>query len=208
MQQDAKKPRQRAMAGAPGVGIARYMLYKSAFERVAAAIERGYHLEAITLLESLLTDRMESRASYITKTNVGFRTLGQVITLLGKHEQVEAIKTFVKSDVDAWRVRRNSALHELVKMEPGDRRTWEERIASLAETAREGIRVLRHFDSLNNQDRKKNGSPPGATEPDAFASTDTGSPPPMSAAGDRTTRRQRALVDAQATSRAETPHRR
>jgi hypothetical protein len=32
----------------------------------------------------------------------------------------------------------------------------------------------------------------GATEPDAFASTDTGSPPPMSAAGDRTTRRQRA----------------
>lgn len=43
------------------VGLERYKLYKSAFSRINKAIKEEYYLEAITLVESILADRLESR---------------------------------------------------------------------------------------------------------------------------------------------------
>ncbi len=116
-----KKPsRERAIAGADAhTGQHRYHLYKAAFERVTHATRDGYYLEAITLIESLLSDRMESRASFLAKENIGFKNLNELTERIRKLETVTEFVDILER-VDEWRRRRNKAMHELVKFEPGD----------------------------------------------------------------------------------------
>lgn len=125
-----KKPRERVIAGEDETtGTHRYRLYKAAFTRVKEAMRAGYHLEAITLLESLLSDRMESRLSHVTQTNVGFQNLGKLIAQMRKHDAGGPFLG-VLGEIDGWRELRNRALHELVKFEADD----------LAHVGREGRR--------------------------------------------------------------------
>ena len=165
-----KVKRERAIA-APnaGVGVTRYHLYRKAWERITSAAKAGYHLEAITLLESILTDRLESRASYLSRQNVGYQNLGAVLSLIRKHENVEEFRPVI-SAIDAWRERRNGAVHEMVKFQPDERPSWEDKTSSLPDIVNEGRRVLRAFDTLDKLERRKNKARPAATEPAAFGS--------------------------------------
>lgn len=162
-----KKSRERVIAGEDEeVGTHRYRLYKAAFTRVKEASRAGYHLEAITLIESLLSDRMESRVAHLTKSKAGFKTLGWLICELRKHKS----ETFaqVLAGIDAWRELRNRSLHELVKFEAGDLRTWDKKTADLRAIVEKGIAVLREYDALDCAERKLAGARPAATEPAAF----------------------------------------
>jgi hypothetical protein len=118
-----KAKRERAIAiPHDGVGMSRYQLYRKAWERIESATEAGYYLEAIALLESILTDRLESRASYLTRGNEGYRNLGPLIRALRRHENVADFRPIIEQ-IDAWRERRNEALHEMVKFQSGERPT-------------------------------------------------------------------------------------
>lgn len=163
-----KKPRERVIAGEDETtGTHRYRLYKAAFTRVKEASREGYHLEAITLLESLLSDRMESRVAHLTQTKAGFKTLGELISQSKGHEDNAAFRELLV-DIDAWRKLRNRSLHELVKFEEGDLRTWHEKVAELEPIVVQGIAVLRAYDEVDRAERKKAGARPAATEPGAF----------------------------------------
>lgn len=82
-------PKERFVAKSGlGVGNHRYELYAHAWEHTKTAIDRGFYLEAITLLESLLSDRMESRASFLTGANKGFKNLGSLVGIFRDHESV------------------------------------------------------------------------------------------------------------------------
>lgn len=165
----AKTKRERAIATPnAGVGLTRYQLYKKAWARILTAAEAGYCLEAITLLECILTDRLESRTGHLTGQNEGYQNLGPLIGTWRKHENVEDFRPII-NEVDAWRKRRNRAVHEMVKFESGEHPTWEEKLDPLSEIVREGKRVLRAFDAIDKRERRKNGVRPAATEPAAFA---------------------------------------
>src|SRR4051812_30296289 len=98
----------RAVAdGVSGIGVHRYQLYRRAWERVQQSADAGYFLEAITLLESLLADRLESRASFLTGKNEGFSTLGKLIAIFRNHESVPEFRALVER-IDDWRRRRNT----------------------------------------------------------------------------------------------------
>ena len=106
----AKTKRERAIAiPHAGVGMTRYQLYRKAWGRVESATEAGYYLEAITLLESILTDRLESRASYLTGRNEGYQNLGPLIHTLRQHESIADFRPIIDR-IDAWRERRNEAV--------------------------------------------------------------------------------------------------
>ena len=167
----AKVKKQRAIA-APGlgVGMTRYQLYRSAWKRIDAASRDGYHLEAITLLESILTDRMESRASYLAGENVGLQNLGPLIQSLKKVETQPEFRAILE-EIDAWRILRNEAVHEMVKFRPGESPTWQQKVGPLSRIVREGKRVLRAYDAIDKQERRRNGARPAATEPAAFYSS-------------------------------------
>lgn len=165
----AKTKRERAVAVPPhaGVGLTRYQLYQKAWERITSASAAGYYLEAITLLESILTDRLESRASYLTGQNEGYQNLGPLIRTLKKHENVPEFRPIIE-EIDAWREQRNEAVHEMVKFQPGEHPTWEEKVKPLSQIVTEGKRVLRAFDALDKRERRKNDTRSAATEPAAF----------------------------------------
>lgn len=149
----AKVKSQRAVAAVGfGVGLTRYQLYRNAWKRITTATRDGYHLEAITLLESILTDRMESRASYLAGTNVGFQNLGPLIQRLNELETLPEFQAIL-GEIDAWRVLRNQAVHEMVKFRQGEHPTWEQKLSPLSRIVREGMRVVRAFDAVDKQER-------------------------------------------------------
>ena len=143
----AKKLRAIATPGST-VAAQRYDLYRMAHGRISEAVEAGFYLEAITLIESIATDRLESRLTFLTSTNVGFKNLGPLIQDIRVHETDVALRSIVDADLDAWRVMRNQAVHEMAKLEAGDTTTWEDRVQVLVIVVEEGLAVLR---SLKNQ---------------------------------------------------------
>ena len=42
-------------------------------------MEHGFYCEAITLSESIIADRLDSRLSYLKQHNCGFRMLGELV---------------------------------------------------------------------------------------------------------------------------------
>ncbi len=126
-----------------GYGTLRYNLFKHAEERIEQSIQEGYYCEAIAIIESVITDRLESRLSHLKQQNVGFQNLGPAITSLQKCETNETIMLLL-SDLDNWRVKRNTALHELVKIEAGKPvLKWEQRLEDLSASASEGYELLK-----------------------------------------------------------------
>jgi hypothetical protein len=165
--QPSNKKTKAIADGVSGIGTHRYGLYRAAWQRVNQATEAGYHLEAIALLESLLSDRMESRASYLTGKNHGYSMLGDLVRLFETHERVEDFSALVER-IDSWRRRRNRALHEMVKFAQGEFPTWEQQTADLPEIVRDGQTCLHDFAALDERERMQAGVSPPATWPNAF----------------------------------------
>jgi hypothetical protein len=167
--ENAKKLRERATAAPQaGVGNQRYPLYVNAWRQVLKAEEAGFYLEAITILESLIGDRMESRASYLSKQNAGFKDLGALISIFRSKEEDEAFKAVVER-IDSWRKDRNKSLHEIVKFQTGEKTSWSEKTRVLPKIVVDGKKILKDFDQLDIADRTKNGAGLTATQPNAFA---------------------------------------
>src|SRR5207253_1609620 len=107
------------------------------------AIKENYPCEAIAIIESVITDRLESRLSYLERTNVGFETLGPLIQRLNRIETDTELRNML-GHLDGWRERRNVAIHELVKIESGaPGASWPERILALQNTADDGYELLK-----------------------------------------------------------------
>jgi len=144
-----KNTRARAIASkSNNVGLARYHIYRQAYKRINQSIENGYYLEAITLIESLISDRLESRLSYLLKKDYSFKTLGALITKAKQFEENDQLKTVVSTELDHWREKRNAALHEMVKIEDGEVTAWEERYSELRGITITGKSILRKIDKL------------------------------------------------------------
>jgi hypothetical protein len=171
------KARKRAVAPPHGdVGSHRYKLYARIRDQIEAAKRDGYLLEAITLIESVLTDRLESRAGFLTKKNQGFSTLGSLTRLLGKLGGEESFQVIV-CEIDQWREQRNKALHELAKDEEGLLETWEQKISGLGRIVEAGQQLLCRFVALDEYDRaSKPKVRPPATWPNVFAKWCTNQP--------------------------------
>lgn len=141
---DAGGPRLRAEAySGKGYGTLRYHLFERAAQHIEASIAAGYYCEAIAIIESIITDRLESRLSWLKGTNVGFQNLGKAINDLKSCETDEELKA-VLLDLNSWRKQRNKALHELVKIEQGQPMLdWDQRIQLLSLSATEGYTLLK-----------------------------------------------------------------
>ncbi len=110
---------------------------------------------------------MESRASYLSGTNIGFKTLERLLKELRARESVPDFLK-VLDRIECWKDQRNSSLHEMVKFREGMLPTWEEKQGPLSRIVCDGKAVLREFDSIDKHERRKNGARPAATEPAAF----------------------------------------
>ncbi len=107
----------------------KYYSYKLAFERIALAIESNFPLEAITIEESIICDRLRayceangleqippSFSQLIIKANqLAKNNCKELLDMLGfLNRQPNPIINPSKS-IDSWRVARNMLLHGMVK---------------------------------------------------------------------------------------------
>jgi len=139
--------RTRAMAQPTSrVASQRQAIYREAFAHINEAITAGFYLEAITLVESLISDRLESRTSYISCSDFSFKTLEKLIQKLEKDDPDAELRSLVTERLRVWKDLRNTALHELAKIADGDTRSWADRTAPLRRTATAGLALLRAID--------------------------------------------------------------
>jgi len=93
-----------------------------AFNRINESIKAGYYLEAVTLAERIISDRLLSFVK-VHKKSVNVKTpLHQLIQLSAKYNSIQ-IETKKGIDLfealDLWRIERNKCIHSITKSEPG-----------------------------------------------------------------------------------------
>lgn len=148
----ASEKRQRAVRTSDNdVSHQRYILYKEAFGWINKSIENGFYLEAISLEESLISDRLESYLIWLTNQNFSFKTLGHLQKAIEKHSRDRTLRSLVLNDLDAWRQARNKAAHEMVKIEDGNKADWSERVKINLTIAQTGLELVR---KIEQQTRK------------------------------------------------------
>ena len=137
--------RTREIADSAVKGQKRYRLYKSVIDKYLKARECGFYLESITLMESLITDRLESLLIYygLLSPEKAFLMLGPCIKMI--REAKGLLSDNLLDDLDAWRMSRNKSLHEIAKIEEGDSAIFEQRYANLESIANKGYELFKEI---------------------------------------------------------------
>jgi hypothetical protein len=136
-------PRTRATAAPDNdIGQERYELYKSSLDWIKKSIDEGYYLEAISILESLISDRLESYLSFPLGQDFSFKDLGVLINEIKLKKTDENLHSLIIKDLDEWRKQRNKAAHEMVKIADGKSIVWEERVKVNKGSSRDWFTVV------------------------------------------------------------------
>ncbi|MDP3945262.1 MAG: hypothetical protein Q8Q51_05155 [Lutibacter sp.] len=132
-------------------GIDRYELIKSAMSRFNTAIEHSFFLEATTLIESLISDRLESRLGELKKEPVSLDTIGNLLNALRKIEPDNVLKEIMNKQINTWCGERNKVIHQAAKIEIGKKKDWKDFLKLAEKTANDGRKI---FDDYNKQLKK------------------------------------------------------
>jgi len=143
--------RKRAIIDSSDVRLQRHTLYASVLSRVNQAINGGYNLEAITLLESIIADRLESFCNEQTNSNqFAFKMLNQLINESRKYPITDNWLVLL-NELNTWRDNRNRFLHEMAKIEEGNNSTFEDKYSNSSAYAVQGKEL---FHKIDNEIRK------------------------------------------------------
>ncbi|NUN10053.1 MAG: hypothetical protein HUU54_12850 [Ignavibacteriaceae bacterium] len=158
--------KQRAINTGPKsvVAVKRFEAYKSTWKRINESIEDGYFLESITLIESIISDRLEARIAILNNQNHrSFLPLGDNVSiLLGKNKKSRLNKETdpglitLLNKVDDWKKKRNEALHEMVKVPDSNALSWDDKYAESQSIAKEGIELARAVSNIIKKLNKLN----------------------------------------------------
>ena len=149
-------PKIRATINSDGVGEHRHNLYSYVLGKINDAIEQGYYIEAITLLESIIADRLESLCNEISNSNVySYNMLGRLINAAKQYIISEQWQPTLNK-LDEWRKQRNHAIHEMAKIEQNDTTNFKDRYASCKIYAENGKTLFREIDNQIRKYRKIN----------------------------------------------------
>jgi hypothetical protein len=104
--------------------VPKYLSYNKGWARINSALEAGFYLEAITIQESIISDRLLSYVLGVApNSKINTKTsLGKLIVQWRKYAGVSLERldgTDLGRDTDAWRIKRNTVVHGLVKSAPG-----------------------------------------------------------------------------------------
>ncbi|MDG1049233.1 MAG: hypothetical protein P8M11_07030 [Planctomycetota bacterium] len=134
--------------------------YAFVHERYNKALSAGFYLEAITICESLISDRLLSSLHHREKVERNPKK--GLAELIGKHKKQPLLDPVamangervmdIFSELDRWRRERNALLHGIAKCVPGTKLAP---AASLMErskkAAEEGMHLFRMLDSWHRR---------------------------------------------------------
>lgn len=101
----------------------KYESYKNAYDQIKAAIDAGFYLEAITIEESILADRL-----YRFCKDKGYSRRAERATLGDEKRYIEGLPIDIQQsekidflvNLELFWINRNKCLHQIVKSEPGE----------------------------------------------------------------------------------------
>ena len=133
----------------------RYVMYKQAWERYNEAYVAKYYIECIAIVESLISDRLESLANQISASSkYSYSTLEKLITYLCGKNQSQSLNDEIVSvvnEIKVWKNGRNRAIHEMAKLSEDLDETFDKKYGELEQIADNGREL---FNELNNEIRK------------------------------------------------------
>jgi hypothetical protein len=170
------------------LGDERYRLIRAAFKHAQLAFRNGQYLETVTVLESILTDRLGSLVHGSLGNEVTLRhTFGGLIKLAKKNAVLPRPGTeskvsrsrrsalpadvlqFLDTHGALWWDLRNHAVHGMAKLRVQNDETFAARYDKLRNVSLLGFVVLLQLDAYDQRERKANGAGRAATWPDALA---------------------------------------
>ena len=136
----------------------RNTLYKKGIERVKQAISAGYYIEAIMILESMITDRVVSVIEVLHKdddTSWKLNSFGSTVYALNKLTYDLNCRTAENEDLikslRQWKSLRNTAAHQFVFVQHnrfGQYDDLPKRYHTMKKTAQQGVHLMRAVDRL------------------------------------------------------------
>ena len=145
----SKKERLTSKGPKSDIAQKRRSLYAKTMKRVSEALSGGFVLEAITLLESVISDRLESRLSKLDlecKAPGRFWPLSAMAKSLADESDDPDKAKEVYASIPGWAKSRNIALHGLGKLAKADDKSWDEKYEEARVAADRGIELFRALD--------------------------------------------------------------
>lgn len=143
----------------PEVGEKRHQTYRQVIEQYHLAMSKGFYIEAISLMESLIGDRLEGLANELSNSeNYSYATLEKLLTFLCGRNQAPQLPDSLKdtlNEICAWKDDRNRAIHEMAKE---INRSFADNYDALEDTADDGYILFRELDNGIRAYRKENQS--------------------------------------------------
>ena len=136
-------------------GLERYEIIKSVISRVNLSIEHSYFLEATSLIESLICDRLESRLGELLKKPIAFSTIGNLLFDLKKYEKEIILLDIMQNHIIDWAKDRNIVIHQAAKIEVGHKKDWNLFLKFAEKTAKNGIKIFNLYNSNLKKVRRK-----------------------------------------------------
>ena len=132
----------------PKIGKAKEELFRSAFSRIDNSISRGFHLEAITITESLICDRLETLISVVTENRIKAMNLGPLLKIV---RQLPEFPPQLADEIDDWRIDRNYVVHQMVKITTEEVFDWRSRMKFARITAIRGQSLVKDVHATTNR---------------------------------------------------------
>lgn len=101
----------------------KFYSYRYAYSQMKKAIEGKFYLEAITIQESIITDRLLSfviRKEILVVSNENFHSQNVSLNNLSKLSRVHFEDETLFNEIDEFRLSRNKCIHAMVKSFPGN----------------------------------------------------------------------------------------
>ncbi|KOP24483.1 hypothetical protein AMR41_20340 [Hapalosiphon sp. MRB220] len=127
----------------PKGNVAKYLSYREAWTRIKLARKEGFFFEAITIEESIITDRLINYLVFVGE----IKQPTEVYKYPKFHELIQSWKKLhpipiqatgqssLQEAVDQWRILRNKAIHGMVKSHPGSPTEAIDDFLAIAESA-------------------------------------------------------------------------
>ena len=132
----------------PEVGAAKQQLYREAHKRLSRAIKNGFHIEAIAITESIMSDRIESAISSITGQVVEIDSLGRLISMFHLEHPID---DGFRIELREWNRARGQVIHQMVKLTNEHQATWRERMTFARHTAIQGEVLLKELRKVTDK---------------------------------------------------------
>lgn len=134
---------------APQGNAGKHLSYREAWERIKQAQAHDFYLEAVTIEESIITDRLISHlvlSGALEKAEASKKSFNNLIQVWRKHHPTPICQgefNDLQSDVDAWRTQRNRIVHDMVKSHSEGEPDVMDFLTAAKEAAEQGSRLAR-----------------------------------------------------------------